>query len=769
MKKLILLIWVGLFLSSVGRADRVVQANIGSPAGGTFPLLLDASLEKLIPLFSRWQERLRPHADVEFLLGAGDLRRALLGMPSDGPGDIEIFIHFNDQNLAPYANTRAMLFLERHGIDLVSEIRQLLDAPHKKVDVFVRDKIAIDTNGPYVTELSVFEGHGDTSVNALTYSPARNTILGADENLEALRRGKIVFLELHKTRLLEDPKEIPITNAARGVKYFSAYPSTILRQDFRATRLAVDLFLQKNYLNGRLSLDEASFETILQGTELYFGDLPPAVVAQFPLYAKDDTYLMVFLKMFRKRTDRQLAQIREFLYARFPKKVALWKQMGLDVDLLTEPRPAGTDVARLEFRATHRNTRYDILRPLIQTDFSIENPFIDDAAFARWATPLKGALPRAIPLEILSLYSAGLHWNCVHFDELSLEEKRQTLNAYQSALAMFSGSAYDRLVKQVSFRNDHLATFGFVRPETLIPKSTISLLDHVTQMRADAEQSGIPAPHFATTSPVNDGVYAELNRALFRAKRANKTPVLVVDLDNSVFETSSRILAILQAYDREMGTHWFSGLKHTDLPIEDYKQFILARLAPHMAGHRQLSDTIDAIWRYVKMKEWDPEFVAKGEANPEMVLALKHFQRKGAKLVFITARKSYLQQVTEDQLDALGLGRTVLCYPRDEERNAVAWKVETFVEWIENLPEYRFIGFLDNENGVINSVRAQLEELIDDGVLSESSAPVIARVHFRHRDGASHAFLLQDESLLYPIHTPCAALIADEGDTEDSE
>ncbi len=766
-------------------ADRVTESGIQGIAGKTVRLRIDDNLENIFKLFRDWEVRLKAKGlEVEFLIGAGDLRRALLGMNSNGGGDVEVYVHLKNRNLYPNVFRKTLALFESHGVNVTKELQQMLGEEDKVVDIFIRDQLGIENDRPYETEIAVFEGLGDNSINALTYSPTRNLMLGSAENLRSLADGKIVFLETFKARQLDQLAKVPLVKdqaavaAPKGQKkpkeeYFTAYPYTILRQDFRSTRLAVDLILQKDFVRGSLVMDADSFATPIAGTELFFASVPDEVVHRYELHPKDDSYIQVFLKMFRKRTNAELAAIRTILNERYPRKVQLWKLMGLDIDLLTEPRTGREDRAKLEFKAVFQNPRYDSFRELVDlATYEVANPFDSSAAFLKMAQASGSELKAPIPAAILRLYSPELFLKTENFDRLTLEEKLHTVAKYKAALKFFEGKAYDRLVKQLTFRNGHLDRFHFINPGVLEPSDESSLIDFLHAQWSAAEANGgtdLVAPLYLNSVQHNLDVELEIYDAIKAAKRSRKKPVVVVDLDNTLFESSSRVLAILQRYDQVSKTRYFDGLTLEDLPTSDFKEFLFIHLMKQIPDFIQLMELVEHICTFLQMNEWEYDFVSGMQAHPEMVQLIKACESEGAEVVYLTSRRHYQARATEDSLRRLGLKGNVIYYPDDETSSVAIWKTTTVLDWLEIFKDMRFVGFLDNETATINKLKAELEELVDEGELEEKQVPVVARVHLRHHNRQSHAFLMQNEAELYPIHTPCPALIAQAGAGDEDE
>ncbi len=190
---------------------------------------------------------------------------------------------------------------------------------------------------------------GDTSLNALVYSPTTKRLDGKDIDLDALCDGRIRFTEPHKAEKLSEPDSIAHTGA-KGM-----WPSTILRLALRAIRLAIDLELAPN--PSGLTMD-VSFDTVLRGFPLYFDTVALDKVGKFRL---DAAYVEQFVKIFRNRKPAELKAINTLLGTRFAESLPYFKALGLDVAALVKNAATTTDrddSSRCKRRSATRASTY---------------------------------------------------------------------------------------------------------------------------------------------------------------------------------------------------------------------------------------------------------------------------------------------------------------------------------------------------------------------------------------------------------------------------
>ena len=371
-----------LFLAPV-EAREIPISFKGSNVKAT--LYTDDKLDQVLGLFEKWKERMAAQGiQVEFLLGAGEFRRALLHQPSNGPGDFEIFIHFTNTTVRPHTLNHVKYLFKRANIDIVEEVRATLGDPDKEIDIFYKDRDDLaNPDKQYSNKFGEFDQiMGENSVNRLLFNYTRGEIVGDPEIIRELlvvhEDGKryIQFLETEAVEELEKLQLIANT------KVYTKYPSKILRQALRAIRLAVELaFLNDksvhpngNPLNFAL---HPSYEKALRGFELFFENVEHLEdIANYKLDDPQKVRIDLFLKIFRGRSNEELHVIGETLKAKFPRTLEIWTAMGLKWELLLEPRDENTEIKKLELRAVIGQAVYrDLHRFYDDTTGRILNPF----------------------------------------------------------------------------------------------------------------------------------------------------------------------------------------------------------------------------------------------------------------------------------------------------------------------------------------------------------------------------------------------------------
>ncbi len=720
-------------LASLAIAEPARTATIGS-SSATAKLEFNDHMQTLMSEMAGWEKNLKAAGiDATFYLGAGDLRRAILQMPADGPGDVEVFVHFNNREVQPRHLGEVHKLLAQHGIDINQTLTRTF-GKEKKLDLFVKDSYTQRENKPYFGEFGFFENMGDTSLNQLIYSPTQNRIYGDEENIEALKQGNIRFTDQHKARKLEEPKKIPRVGAE------SEYPATILRLALRSIRLRMDLLSAPN--QNKLKLDP-SFNDVLKGFEHYFVNAAPEDIAQYEL---DDKYLEQFLKIFRNRTNAERAKIKETFATEFPNTLKILGHLGLDVDLLAKPRNARTNEDKLEFQAVHKNARYAALQPFINPrTMAISNPFAN-------ATKLKQLLPvldarakvpvqaEPLPPEILKLYSPDLALKMAQFEKLSNDNKLAAVKEYQDAVKFFGKPANARLLKEVTFREEHFVRFPFLDPELIDPNEKKSLLEFVKEGLAKASARGArrPAPpnEVSYNQPIVDGI----NERITTAKRSGKVPTVFVDLDGTLYNDASRIEYLLHLYDQVNGTHFFDNVEKENVPAGEVEHFLSQKLSEQLSDYNELRDRLEQIKEFIATERHTGKAFEQARIEPTLRDHLTAWKNAGAKIVYVTARYGGSRKVTEEILKRDGVPNDGL-FTNDGRLNAAKYKEAVFREYQETNPNHELTAFFDNDRSNLEKARQVFPQMLSVRVFSRRDA----------KTGTSSLYYAETDQAVYKI------------------
>lgn len=194
------------------------------------------------------------------------------------------------------------------------------------------------------------------------------------------------------------------------------------------------------------------------------------------------------------------------------------------------------------------------------------------------------------------------------------------------------------------------------KPKSVAPGST-TVLGLLTQnAAAQSAVSQVTGPEVPQVDGVAflDAVLSEIRR--IKRDQPHIRPMVVFDLDNTIFETRARTLAALQTYDAEHGTTHFAGLALTDMGKD----------GRHTAQLLGLSEA-DTAAVHAHWTEWfwqGPNFM-EDKVFTKVERLVKEASAAGAEVVYLTGRVN--KDATLAQLRKAGLpdadAAHVLCKP----------------------------------------------------------------------------------------------------------
>lgn len=191
------------------------------------------------------------------------------------------------------------------------------------------------------------------------------------------------------------------------------------------------------------------------------------------------------------------------------------------------------------------------------------------------------------------------------------------------------------------------------KPAVLTPTST-TVLGLMAQQAQQAH--GVTGPEIPTVDGVAfvDNVLREIRR--LRRDQPHIRPVVVFDLDNTIFETRTRTLTGLHDFDAKNGTTHFAGLTLDDVG-KDGKHTALARglgEADVAAVHAHWLDWF-----------WQGDHFLEDQVFTRVEKLVKEASAAGAEVVYLTGRVNHA--ATLAQLQAAGLpdadAEHLLCKP----------------------------------------------------------------------------------------------------------
>lgn len=650
----------------------------------TIVLTFNDKMATLRDKMLQWEAHLQNKGvDAHLFIGSGEFRRAVLNQEILAPGDVEIFVEIRNKKVSWQHVSLYYEFLLQYGIDVKKEVRELF-GDYKVVDLFVRDHDHIRADYPYMGEVGPFWEMGEINLNRLLYSPKDNCVysLKNPEDLENLAKGIISFTEKDRHLPLSAPAPIkgigsvvkvtkekasPTGKVATSTTYkapVSLYKQTALRMALRLIRLKVDWELSPNKNDLKFG---KGFEEALTGFENFFAMTD---VEHIPLYRMDTVYIGLFLKIFRNRSNSELKKIRMILERDYPEMIAIWKLIGLDYYHLTKqrklrskfkPGPKGDKeykdyIETIDKQGVWKQAHFRSLDSFMldTSTFEVDNPFKakkDSQHHQELATPLltktdlKDGITykkfQMIPMWLLQKTNPKLAFLVNNFEKLSLTDQAYTVRAYQNEMKFFAATAYKKATT-VEFREKHFEQFAWIDPSEIEKDDKRSLQEYLID-RSPPEGQFNQQPEFSLSNSTeyNQKAIDLIDSRIQEIKDLGKIPVLMVDLDDTLFLRTKRVYTAFKRFDEQHNTAYFENLDLNKMPPGGVEGKIISVLAasPHSPKDSFLFDElVKKINNFADGEISSNDLIAKDDVNKEFLAILKAREAQGVKLVFLTAR-----------------------------------------------------------------------------------------------------------------------------------
>jgi phosphoglycolate phosphatase-like HAD superfamily hydrolase len=218
-----------------------------------------------------------------------------------------------------------------------------------------------------------------------------------------------------------------------------------------------------------------------------------------------------------------------------------------------------------------------------------------------------------------------------------------------------------------------------------------------------------------------------LMEAVERAKRKNRLPVAVLDVDLTLMENAPRTRAILRDYALSLSSKWpgaFDAAERAEsMPL------VFSILENLQALGLESSERVNGGINFWKKTFFSNAYCTLDTPFPGAVDTVRHLHRMGCTIAYVTARRvSMLAGTTESFLKhgfPLGVPGTILSLKNDPTQPDKAYKIEA-LEWIAQLGEVVICA--ENEPAYINLMHQAFPDamsvLID--TRHSPSAPALA-------------------------------------------
>lgn len=156
--------------------------------------------------------------------------------------------------------------------------------------------------------------------------------------------------------------------------------------------------------------------------------------------------------------------------------------------------------------------------------------------------------------------------------------------------------------------------------------------------------------------------------------------IAVFDLDNTVFDTRPRTLAVARAYDADRATAWFA-----DLALDGVRRDGRTTAADPSLGPPP-PPVIDDFATYWDEGFWRPAAFAHDAPIAPIVAWAQAALAVGADVRFLTGRIEALRDPSLDALRRIGLGGGTLACKPDLSTPTAPWKCHVLARWSLEAP-----------------------------------------------------------------------------------
>lgn len=141
-------------------------------------------------------------------------------------------------------------------------------------------------------------------------------------------------------------------------------------------------------------------------------------------------------------------------------------------------------------------------------------------------------------------------------------------------------------------------------------------------------------------------------------RAAGKEPVIVVDMDDTLFVYATRMRTILQRADARHGTRFFSNMSAGALDGVTWDDFIRARVPDPALAARIVAE--------VQIERYEPRTMLWDGVNAPLAAMIRRWRQAGAHIVFVTGRWESLGAESNRALAAAKVPYDEALYAPDE-------------------------------------------------------------------------------------------------------
>ncbi len=146
-----------------------------------------------------------------------------------------------------------------------------------------------------------------------------------------------------------------------------------------------------------------------------------------------------------------------------------------------------------------------------------------------------------------------------------------------------------------------------------------------------------------------------LRNRIDSALAANKQPVVVFDIEGTLYLTQSRILEVLKRYDQQYKTSYFDGMTADRIDPDASFSFIRWAVSQKEFNLHVKNRVMEEIIQFFKQERNKSKYYQYDEVFGKMRFLAQMYHRMGARVILVTERRDLARDATLKQLKRDGI------------------------------------------------------------------------------------------------------------------
>ena len=219
----------------------------------------------------------------------------------------------------------------------------------------------------------------------------------------------------------------------------------------------------------------------------------------------------------------------------------------------------------------------------------------------------------------------------------------------------------------------------------------------------------------------------ELSSRIEAARAQGKVPVYYVDLDDTVFMNSGRYEFMLHAFDRINGTTFFESLVPGSVKSEQLDQLIVERVVNVPRTPLREIFLRRKVRKFVLDARARAGVALHDHIHKPIVEAILAAKAKGARIVYVTARRKRFETDSRRQIQAAGLPLDDIFHLVDEKQTTPDYKVNAVNTYEAAHPEVQSVAFFDDSGLNVVAMREAHPGILSVHVTLEGCEQLLLR------------------------------------------